>query len=97
MFCRQRPLEVIFACSYARANIDLGCCPIGQLHRVTLCSESVELGERSSGDKVSAKATVVVVMIVFTCVYAGLWFFRPLVGLFFGIKLTCTDAKRAWS
>ncbi len=46
--------EVIFIRNHASAIIGFGCCPNGQLHRVALCSESVELGERASGDKVSA-------------------------------------------
>ena len=96
MACRHRPLNVIFTGKYAGANADLACCPRGQLHRVALCPESVGLGKWSAGDKVDAKATVVVVVIVFTCVCAGLRVFRPLAGLFFGVKLTCTDANKSW-
>ena len=35
------------------------------MRRVALCPESVGLGKWSAGDKVDAKATVVVVVIVF--------------------------------
>ncbi len=63
---------------------------------MALCSESVGLGKWSAGDKVDAKAAVVVVVIVFTCICASLMVFSPLAGLFFGIKLTCTDARGAW-
>ena len=94
--CRQGPLRVVFVCNYARANIDLDCCPSGQLHCVALCSESVGLGEQSARGKVNAKATVVVVMLVFICICTGLSFFRQLVALFFGLKLTCIDATDSW-
>ena len=96
MSCRHRPLNVIFSGNYAWAKADLACCPRGQLRRVALCSESVGLGKWSAGDKVNAEAAVVVVVIIFTCVYATLRVFRPLAGLFFGLKLTCTDARGAW-
>ena len=64
MSCRHRPLNVIFTGNYARAKADLACCFGGQLHRVTLCLESVGLGKWSTGDKVDATAAVVVVVIV---------------------------------
>ena len=49
---------------------------------MALCPGSVGLGKWSAGDKVDAKAAVVVVVIIFTCVYATLRVFRPLAGLF---------------
>ena len=96
MSCRHWPLNVIFTGNYAGADIDVDCCPRGQLQCVALCPESVGLGKRSAGGEVDAKATVVVVMIMFTCIYASLWVFRPLAGLFFSIKLTRTDASGSW-
>ncbi len=86
MFCTQRPLEVIFVCNYARANIDLDCCPSGQLHRVALCSESVRQGERSARGKVDAKATVVVVMIVFYMNLCKPWDLQATGRIVFGQK-----------
>ena len=107
----------IILCIHAKANTD--CCPRGQSHCVALCPGIVGLDKRSAGIKAEAKATGVVVVIVFVgirvclritgpllvlfvhwivfaCVCAGLRVFRPLAGLFFGMKFTCTDANDSW-
>ena len=83
-------------CIHAKANIDLSCCPRGQSHRVALCPRSVGLDERSAGIQAEAKATGVVVMIVFVGVYASLRIIVPLLVLFVDCFFACTDASDSW-
>ena len=81
MSCRQGPLDVVFACIYARASTDL---------------ENVGLDERSAGVRAVTVATEVIAMFVFICIYADLRFNVPLVVWVVGKVFACIDANWSW-
>ncbi len=83
----------MYICIDARASNDLSSCPRGQSHRVALCPGSVGLEEQSAGVKAEAKATGMVVMIVFVGICASLRIIGPLLVLFVGRLFARTDAN----